>query len=64
MDMHLPSPGRTTTGYNTNVATREDLRSLGEWVVLNSSIEFPREALLHVEAALFLFERRTPRVCI
>jgi hypothetical protein len=40
---------------------KEDLRSLVEWVVLDGIIEFPREALLHVEAALFLLGREMPR---
>ena len=40
---------------------REDFRSFVEWVVLDNIIEFPREALLHVEAALFLPGREMPR---
>lgn len=32
----------------------EELRSFIKWDVLDGIVEFPHEALLHVEAALFL----------
>ena len=39
----------------------EDLRLLIKWDVLDGIVEFPLEALLHVEAAFFLLGRRMPR---